>query len=125
MQNTEQKAQDDYDLRIAALRAWLGKDQFAFECAANDNLGDNALRKLSGEFGHFDSGWIDNIDFDQSLRDRLSAHTYQETIAGYAMARLAFRDAKSARAKLSVVLVALGVLIAMNAVLLVTLWTAS
>jgi len=119
---SEDQAQEDYDTRTALLRGLYGNDLLGFESAANDILGDNALKKISGEFWPYDGGWIDDLQFDAAFRDRLSAHTYQEVVAAYAMAKSAFREAQAARRGTSRAVPLLLLSLTLNVAVLATLW---
>lgn len=120
--NSDQKAQIDYDNWVAMLPITHGNDKLSLQCSANDFLGHNALKKITGGFGPWSGGWVDNVELDEFLRDRVSMHTYQETVASYAMAKSAFREARTARRNTSVAILLLFVLLIMNVIALSLFW---
>jgi hypothetical protein len=122
MSKNDMNAQESYDGQIAILRGIYGKVDFDFECTANDLLGENALKNIAEQFGHFDSGWLEDVDFEASLRDRILAHSYKETVAAYAMAKSAFREARTVKQILLKILWILALLLCVNMCTILFLW---
>ena len=59
----ESAAQEDYDQNIVLLHGLYKSDQYFFEVAAHDYLGDNSLKLLTNKFGEYDAGFVDDIEF--------------------------------------------------------------
>ena len=99
----DQRAQLEYDRLVVLLRGLHGKDRFSFEIASHDHLGGNSLKLLLNKFGAYDAGWIDDVKFDDFLRDRLLAFTRQETVSTNAIAKSALRGVYEANRRLKVI----------------------
>ena len=96
-----------------------GGDGQQAEDHINVALGRNILREELGYFGPWD-GAVYNLD--DETRDRLIAHSRQDIATTYAMAQSAFREAHEAM-RVSVRAVwLLWLLLAMNALVLFSLW---
>ncbi len=99
----EQKSQLDYKQKVELLRGLLGEDHLAIEIAAHDHLGDNSLKLLTNYFGPYRAGWIDDIDFDDSTRDRLIAFARQESVSTNAVAKSILRSAYETNRRLKTI----------------------
>lgn len=105
----DQKAQSAYNQTVGLLRGLHGKDKLAFEIAAHEELGKNSLKLLLNGYGVYDAGWIDDIELDDSVRDRLFAFTWQELVATNAIAKAALRAAHESNRRLRIMQWIMGV----------------
>ena len=99
----EQKSQLDYNQKVELLRGLLGDDHLTIEITAHDQLGDNSLKLLTNHFGPYNAGWIDDIEFDESIRDRLIAFTRQESVSTNAVAKSILRSAYETNTRLKTI----------------------
>ncbi|MFD2175718.1 hypothetical protein [Rhodobacter lacus] len=70
--------------KLSFSRSALGGSALEQLMRGADIAGDNALKHVLGQFGIFDAGFLDAVEFDARNRNLLLAHTYQETVACYA-----------------------------------------
>jgi len=107
----DQKAQSAYNQTVGLLRGLHGKDKWAFEIAAHEELGKNSLRLLLNGYGTYDAGWIDDAELDDSMRDRLRTFTWQELVTTNAIAKAALQAAYESNRRLRTMQWMLGVVL--------------
>lgn len=112
----EQRAQNDHDERVAILSALHGKDKLSFEIASHEWLGHNSLQLLLNMHGNYNAGWIDDVQFDDALRDRLLAFNRQDLVSTNAIAKSVLHRLSEANRSLKTIKWLLIIIVFLNVV---------
>ncbi len=112
-QNPEQIATEKLKSQISILNGLLN-NKCDIEIEANEFVGHNTLQMITNEFGYHDAGWIENIEFDEKMRDKLLSLTMQEVIIASAMSKSCLRKTYQLDKKLKYILWILIMSLCMN-----------